>query len=193
VPSLERLGRVPAAHLLAGAFCVGLALALLVRETHLGLGLGAAVLGLTALAAGSGRAACLAAALLLAGVWWGSVRLDALDRSLLVPEIGRAALARVEVTGPARRSEFALRVPVRVLRFGPTELRERYGRYYRIGNVFVRAIGHPPVMRALTEYALPREWLMRFMLRLMGNLTDGRTGDARDKIMYALERIVPAS
>ena len=75
----------------------------------------------------------------------------------------------------------------------PTELRERYGRYYRIGSVFVRAIGHPPVMRALTEYALPREWLMRFMLRLMGNLTDGRTGDTRDKIMYALERIVPAS
>ena len=75
----------------------------------------------------------------------------------------------------------------------PTELRERYGRYYRIGSVFVRAIGHPPVMRALTEYALPQEWLMRFMLRLMGNLTDGRKGDARDKVMYALERIVPAS
>ena len=75
----------------------------------------------------------------------------------------------------------------------PTELRERYGRYYRIGSVFVRAIGHPPVMRALTEYALPQEWLMRFMLRLMGNLTDGRTGDARDKVMYALERITPAS
>jgi hypothetical protein len=31
------------------------------------------------------------------------------------------------------------------------------------------------------------------MLRLMGNLTDGRTGDTRDKIMYALERVVPAS
>jgi hypothetical protein len=59
--------------------------------------------------------------------------------------------------------------------------------------VFVRAIGHPPVMRALTEYALPQEWLMHFLVRLMGNLTDGRTGDARDKIMYALERIVPAS
>ena len=30
-----------------------------------------------------------------------------------------------------------------------------------VGNVFVRAIGHPPVMRALTEYGLPQEWLMR--------------------------------
>jgi menaquinone-9 beta-reductase len=75
----------------------------------------------------------------------------------------------------------------------PTLLRERYGRYYRIGTNFVRAIGHPPVMQALTEYALPQEWLMRFMLRLMGNLTDGRKGDGRDKLMYALERMMPVS
>lgn len=75
----------------------------------------------------------------------------------------------------------------------PAMLRERYGRYFRIGTNFVRAIGHPPVMQALTDHALPREWLMRFMLRVMGNLTDGRKGDVRDKIMYALERITPVS
>jgi menaquinone-9 beta-reductase len=74
----------------------------------------------------------------------------------------------------------------------PTMLRERYGRYYRLGSGFVRAIGHPPVMRALTDYALPQAWLMRFMLRLMGNLTDGRTGDVRDRVMYAIERLTPA-
>ena len=75
----------------------------------------------------------------------------------------------------------------------PTILRERYARYYRIGTNFVRAIGHPPVMQALTDYALPQEWLMRFMLRLMGNLTDGRKGDGRDKLMYLLERMTPVS
>jgi geranylgeranyl reductase family protein len=75
----------------------------------------------------------------------------------------------------------------------PAILRERYARYYRIGTNFVRAIGHPPVMQALTDYALPQEWLMRFMLRLMGNLTDGRKGDGRDKLMYALERMMPVS
>jgi geranylgeranyl reductase family protein len=75
----------------------------------------------------------------------------------------------------------------------PAILRERYARYYRIGTNFVRAIGHPPVMQALTDYALPQEWLMRFMLRLMGNLTDGRKGDGRDKLMYALERMTPVS
>ncbi len=74
----------------------------------------------------------------------------------------------------------------------PTLLRERYGRYYRLGSGFVRAIGHPPVMRALTDYALPQPWLMRFMLRLMGNLTDGRKGDVQDRVMYALERMTPA-
>lgn len=75
----------------------------------------------------------------------------------------------------------------------PTMLRERYGRYFRIGNNFVRAIGHPRVMRALTDYGLPQEWLMRFALRLMGNLTDGRKGDFQDRLMYSLERLARAS
>jgi hypothetical protein len=48
-------------------------------------------------------------------------------------------------------------------------------------------------MRAFTEYGLPREWLMRFALRLMGNLTDGRDGSAQDKLIHAMERLVPAS
>jgi flavin-dependent dehydrogenase len=71
----------------------------------------------------------------------------------------------------------------------PSILRERYGAYFRLGNGFVRAIGHPSVMRFLTDHALPRERLMRFVLRLLGNLTDGRDGDAQDKVMYALERL----
>jgi geranylgeranyl reductase family protein len=75
----------------------------------------------------------------------------------------------------------------------PSLLRERYARYYRIGTNFVRAIGNPTVMRLLTDYGLPREWLMRFALRVMGNLTDGRDGDVQDKLMYSLERLARAS
>jgi geranylgeranyl reductase family protein len=71
----------------------------------------------------------------------------------------------------------------------PSILRERYARYFRIGTNFVRAIGHPAVMRTLTDYGLPQEWLMRFALRVMGNLTDGREGDLQDKLMYGLERL----
>jgi geranylgeranyl reductase family protein len=71
----------------------------------------------------------------------------------------------------------------------PTLLRERYGGYFRVGTQFVRAIGHPAVMRALTDHALPRERLMRFMVRLMGNLTDGREGDLQDRLMDRIVRL----
>jgi len=128
-PALRRVARcverLPAPHLLAGALCVGLALALVVRESGGGLALAAAAFALLGLAAGRRRAVFLGGALALAGLWWGSTRLETLDASLLEAEIGRAASARVEVTGPARRSEFTVRVPVRVLRFGSVELSER--------------------------------------------------------------------
>jgi geranylgeranyl reductase family protein len=75
----------------------------------------------------------------------------------------------------------------------PAVLRGRYGRYFHIGRRFVELIGHPAVMRAFTDHGLPRAWLMRFALRFMGNLTDGRSGDLQDKLMFALERLAPAS
>jgi geranylgeranyl reductase family protein len=75
----------------------------------------------------------------------------------------------------------------------PTLLRERYAAYYRIGTNFVRAIGHPTVMRLLTDHGLPRAWLMRFALRVMGNLTDGRKGDAQDRLMDAIVRLARAA
>ncbi len=75
----------------------------------------------------------------------------------------------------------------------PTVLRQRYGSYFHIGRGWVRALGHPPVMRALTEYGLPQAWLMRFALRFLGNLTDGPKGDASDKVMEALLRLARAS
>jgi menaquinone-9 beta-reductase len=75
----------------------------------------------------------------------------------------------------------------------PALLHERYGRYYTLGRLFVKAIGEPRVMRLLTDYGLQVRPLMRFLVRLMGNLTDGKTGDAQDRLMYALERLAPAS
>jgi ComEC/Rec2-related protein len=78
-----------------------------------------------ALAAGPlARVALISVALLLAGWWWGSARLDALDSSVLVPHVGEAAAAIAVVTGPARGGEFDLRVPARLTRFGALALGE---------------------------------------------------------------------
>jgi geranylgeranyl reductase family protein len=75
----------------------------------------------------------------------------------------------------------------------PTVLRERYGRYFSMGRGFARAIGRPAVMRASTRYLLPNQPIMNFAMRMLANLTDGLDGGAQDRLMYALERLVPAA
>ena len=110
---------------MAAAFCVGLAGSLVARVTSPLLAVVAIALAACALAEPRVRLVGLAAALLLAGSWWGSARLDSLDHSVLEREVGRAGSALLEVTGPSRRSSFDVRVPVRVLRFGEETPKER--------------------------------------------------------------------
>jgi competence protein ComEC len=112
-------------HLLAGAVCVGIAAANAVRlSAFLVAGVAVAAGFAAVVVGGAQRVALLVLALALAGWWWGSVRLDALDASELRNEIGRTGRARVVVTGPAQRSQFELRVPAQVKRFRFEELKE---------------------------------------------------------------------
>jgi ComEC/Rec2-related protein len=72
----------------------------------------------------SRRLALVALALLLVGWWWGSVRLEALDRSVLRSQVGRAERTLVEVDAVPRQTTFAVRVTARVLRFGDLRVDE---------------------------------------------------------------------
>jgi competence protein ComEC len=143
--------RIPAPHLVAAGFCAGLALALALRVPSIAAA-AAALLSVVALGERRRRALILAAALLLAGWWWGSTRLDALDRSVLARHAGDTARARVEVTGPARRSEFSVRVPVKVLRFGSFEPGERS----RLELPPSRAPPQGAVLETIATVRLPR-------------------------------------
>jgi menaquinone-9 beta-reductase len=69
----------------------------------------------------------------------------------------------------------------------------RYGGYYTLGRLFVRAIGNPHVMGIATRYGLPRPTLMRFTLKLMANLTDPTDGDAVDRLINGLSKVAPAA
>ncbi len=71
------------------------------------------------------RIALAAGALGMAGLWWGGLRLQDLERSVLLERLGEPAAAQVVVTGPASRSPFAVRVTADVRRFDGTVLRER--------------------------------------------------------------------
>ena len=106
------------------AFCGGIAAALAVRVPAPAFALAALPLALAAVLARR-RTPALAAALALVGWWWGSARLEQLDASVLAVSVGSAGPARVEVTGSPRRGDFALRVPVKVLRFRDLQVRER--------------------------------------------------------------------
>ena len=113
-------------HALLAAFCAGIASANLARlpDNLVPAALAAAAIAVAARTTGTHRVAAFATGLALVGAWWGAARLDALDRSPLAVELGGAGRARVAVTGPARRSLFALRVPAEVRQFGARALRE---------------------------------------------------------------------
>jgi len=105
----------------------------------------------------------------------------AMETGRLAAEHVAQALARP--AGPGRE---------RALAAYPAALRATYGGYYRLGGVFVKLIGNPHVMRIATQHGLPRPLLMKFVLKLMANLTDPRGGDASDRIITALTRLAPA-
>jgi len=112
--------------LLVLAACFGLATANAARAPAFVLALILIAAAVAVLSPRARLAACaLALALVLAGWWFGTERLGALDRSLLEPERGRSAAVTAVVTGPVRKTPFVLRVPAEVRRFGDRSLRER--------------------------------------------------------------------
>jgi competence protein ComEC len=112
-------------HMLAGGLCLGLAAANAVRVGEwLLLAAVAAAVASVAVDDDRRRLAVMTAALAFAGLWWGSVRLDAVDRTVLEPRIGEVGPALLEVTGPTRRTPFRLRVPAKIREFRRIRVRE---------------------------------------------------------------------
>lgn len=81
----------------------------------------------------------------------------------------------------------------RVLAGYASALDAAYGGYFTLGRVFAKMIGNPTVMKQATRYGLPRESLMRFMLKLMANLTDPRDGDVSDRVINGLSKVAPTA
>jgi flavin-dependent dehydrogenase len=106
----------------------------------------------------------------------------AMESAELAAEIVVMALDRPE--GPERERAFAA--------YG-AELKARYGGYYRLGNQFVKIIGKPRLMRLVTHHGVPHPVLMKFVLKLLANLTEPRGGDAMDRVINAITKVVPAA
>ena len=105
----------------------------------------------------------------------------AMESGELAAEVAVQALARP--AGAERE---------RALMAYPQELKARFGGYYRLGGIFVKLIGRPEIMRIATKHGMPHPALMRFVLKLLANLTDPRGGDAMDRVINAMTKVAPA-
>ena len=105
----------------------------------------------------------------------------AMESAEMAADVIVQALARP--AGPARE---------RALEGYPAALKARYGGYYRLGGWFVKLIGNPHVMRIATKHGMPHPTLMRFVLKLLANLTDPRDGDSMDWIINTMTKVAPA-
>lgn len=144
--------------------------------------LGAATAAATA--GGRRRVLLAALALFLTGLAWGGLRTTSLERSVF-HELDIMGRARVVVTGPVRRSRFALRMPALVTQFGGSAVHERIllelprGRAPPQGSILdVRARPRRP--RGPETGFDEREWLarqgMHVVLRARDATVVGRRG-----------------
>jgi menaquinone-9 beta-reductase len=81
----------------------------------------------------------------------------------------------------------------RVLQTYPAQLKDAYGGYYTLGRVFVELIGKPSFMQFATRHGVKRPWVMRFTMKLLGNLTETKGGDAVDRLLNAVSKMTPAA
>jgi menaquinone-9 beta-reductase len=98
--------------------------------------------------------------------------------------------ARVITQARARPTEAGRE---RVLESYPRQLKEAYGGYYTLGRVFVELIGKPSFMKFATRHGVKRPAVMRFTMKLLGNLTETRGGDAVDRLINAVSKMTPAA
>jgi menaquinone-9 beta-reductase len=81
----------------------------------------------------------------------------------------------------------------RVLQAYPRILKDSYGGYYTLGRLFVEIIGKPSFMQFATRHGVKRPAVMRFTMKLLGNLTETRGGDAVDRLINAVSKMTPAA
>jgi menaquinone-9 beta-reductase len=106
----------------------------------------------------------------------------ALESGRMAAETVAAALA--SPAGAAREA---------VLQRYPDRLRAELGRHHRLGLGFLALLARPAVVRLAMARGLRRPAITDAMLRVMGNLSDGRDGDVVDRALAVLLRLTPAT
>lgn len=81
----------------------------------------------------------------------------------------------------------------RVLATYPSVMKDALGGYFTLGRYFATMIGRPKLMQLAVTYGLPREDLMKLIVRVMANLADPKGTSLPDRLQNALTRITPSA
>jgi menaquinone-9 beta-reductase len=72
-------------------------------------------------------------------------------------------------------------------------VRDQWGSHFTLGRAFAALIGKPAVMKLALRTGMPIPVLMRFVVRLLANLTDPAAKGFEDRVIRVLEALVPAT
>ena len=70
-------------------------------------------------------------------------------------------------------------------------VRDQWGSHFTLGRVFAALIGKPAVMKLALRTGMPIPVLMRFVVRMLANLTDPSAKGVEDRMIRFLEALVP--
>ncbi|MCC3275967.1 geranylgeranyl reductase family protein [Arthrobacter sp. zg-Y20] len=72
-------------------------------------------------------------------------------------------------------------------------IRDEWGSHFTLGRIFASMIGKPAVMKLALRTGMPIPVLMRFVVRMLANLTDRNSKGIEDRVIALLEMLVPAA
>ncbi len=72
-------------------------------------------------------------------------------------------------------------------------MRQQWGSHFTLGRAFAALIGKPAVMKLALRTGMPIPVLMRFVVRMLANLTDPAAKGFEDRVIRVLESLVPAT
>ncbi len=197
--------RLLPAHALVGAAVLGLALADLRRVTIGGAApaiVFAAVAAIALVAPSPGRLVLAAVLAGTVGWWWGSQRLEELDRSALRPHVGEANWLSITTTAEPRVGRFDQRIFGRARRFGSAVVDERVELELPLGRappqgarIQALAVVRPPRPAQADGGFDERLWLRRQGVHVVLHVDDwrlvgrrGGLGGAGDRLRAWLRR-----
>jgi menaquinone-9 beta-reductase len=104
----------------------------------------------------------------------------AMESAELAADVVIHALARPH--GPSRE---------RALGQYANELNDRLGRYYRFARLFAAMLEKPAFSSLVIQQMFRSPWVMKFMIRLLSNLTDEPSVDVTDHVINTFVRTLP--